>query len=87
MIYLEVIKSRDPLALGLYEYQFDQVTIGRSKKNDLIFLDQELPFHYLKIAFVQGHLVVQSLVREPFFFVNKKKISGTLKLKPDDIIA
>ncbi len=87
MIYLEVTKSRDPLALGVYEYEFDQINIGRSKKNDLIFLDQELPLHYLTIKFMQGQLVVQSLVKEPFFFVNGKKISGTLKLKPNDTIA
>lgn len=87
MIHLEVTKSSDPLALGIYEYDFDTISIGRSKKNDLIFLDQELPLHYLDIKIVQGQLVVQSLVRSPFFFVNGKKISGTLKLKPNDTIA
>ena len=87
MIYLEVTKCSDPLALGIYEYEFDKISIGRSKKNDLIFLDSELPLHYLDIKIVQGQLVVQSLVRSPFFFVNGKKISGTLKLKPNDLIA
>lgn len=87
MIHLEVLSSRDPLALGMYEYEFDQVAMGRSKKNDLIFLDKELPLHYLVIKFISGQLVVQSRVKEPFFFVNGKKISGTLKLKPNDTIA
>lgn len=87
MIYLEVTSSRDPNAIGLYEYEFDQVTMGRSKKSDLIFLDKELPLHYLVIRFLGGQLVVQSRVKEPYFFVNGKKISGTLKLKPDDTIA
>lgn len=87
MIYLEVTSSRDPHAIGLYEYEFDQVTMGRSKKSDLIFLDKELPLHYLVIKFLGGQLVVQSRVKEPYFFVNGKKISGTLKLKPNDTIA
>lgn len=87
MIYLEVTSSRDPDAIGLYEYEFDQVTMGRSKKSDLIFLDKELPLHYLVIKFLGGQLVVQSRVKEPYFFVNGKKISGTLKLKPNDTIA
>lgn len=87
MIYLEVTSSRDPDAIGFYEYEFDQVTMGRSKKSDLIFLDKELPLHYLVIKFLGGQLVVQSRVKEPYFFVNGKKISGTLKLKPNDTIA
>jgi pSer/pThr/pTyr-binding forkhead associated (FHA) protein len=87
MIHLEVLSSRDPLALGLYEYEYDQVSMGRSKKNDLIFLDKELPLHYLVIKFIGGQLAIQSRVKEPFFFVNGKKISGTLKLKENDTIA
>ena len=87
MIYLEVIKSSEPLALGVYEYEFDQINIGRSKKNDLIFLDRELPLKYLALKIIQGQLIVQSLTRSPYFFVNGKKVSGTLKLNPNDIIA
>lgn len=87
MIHLEIIKSSDPLALGIYEYEFDQINIGRSKKNDLIFLDKELPLEFLTIKIIQDHLVVQSLNRSPYFFVNGKKVSGTLKLNPNDTIA
>lgn len=87
MIYLEVTKSSDSLALGTYEYEFDQIHIGRSKKNDLIFLDRELPLQFLSIRFNQGQLIVQSLTPAPYFFVNDKKISGTLKLKAGDTIA
>ena len=87
MIHLEVIKSSDLLAIGLYEFEFDQIKIGRSKKNDLIFLDRELPLHYLIFKIVQGQLIIQSLTRSPYFFVNGKKISGTLKIKENDIIA
>lgn len=87
MIYVEVIKSSEPLALGVYEFEFDQISIGRSKKNDLIFLDKELPLQFLTIKFMQGQLIVKSFTRSPFFFVNGKKVSGTLKIKPNDTIA
>ena len=87
MIYVEVTKSSDPLTLGVYEFEFDQISIGRSKKNDLIFLDPELPLRYLYIKIVQEQLIVQSQARFPFFFVNGKKISGTLKIKEKDTIA
>lgn len=87
MIYLEIEKSSDPLALGIYEFEFDQISIGRSMSNDLIFLDQELPGKFLFIKFIQGNLVVKSLHRLPFFFVNGKKISGTLKININDAIS
>lgn len=87
MIYLEVQKSSDPEAIGLYEYEFDRISIGRSKKNDLIFKDSELPLQFLTIKFVQAQLIIQSQSRLPYFFVNGKKISGTLKLKANDLIA
>jgi pSer/pThr/pTyr-binding forkhead associated (FHA) protein len=87
MIYVEITKSSDPLALGVYEFEFDLISIGRSKKNDLIFLDKELPLQFLTIKFVQGQLVVQSFTRSPFFFVNGKKVSGILKIKAGDTIA
>ena len=87
MIYLEVTKSSDPFALGVYEFEFDQISIGRSKKNDLIFLDTELPLKFLVIKIVQEQLIVQSLTKSPYFFVNGKKISGTLKINNNDTIA
>ncbi|MFA6237369.1 MAG: FHA domain-containing protein [Bacteriovorax sp.] len=87
MVYLEVIKSSDPLALGLYEFEFDQISMGRSRKNDLIFKDRELPLQFLTIKFLQGQLVIQSITRSPYFFINGKKISGILKLKVGDVIA
>ena len=87
MIYLEVEKSNDPLALGIYEFEFDQISIGRSIKNDLIFLDEELPRNFLLIKFVQGYLIVKNLTRLPFFFVNGKKVSGTLKINVNDTIS
>lgn len=33
------------------------------------------------------HLVARSFARSPFFFINGKKISGTLIIHPNDIVA
>ncbi|MDO9183269.1 MAG: FHA domain-containing protein [Bacteriovorax sp.] len=87
MIYIEVVKHSDPEALGLYEFEFDQITIGRSKKNDLIFLTKEIPLFFLSIKFIHHQLVAQSFNRTSFFYVNSKKISGTLKINLNDIIS
>ena len=91
MLHLEILSSSDPLAVGLYEFEFNRLHIGRSKKNDLIFVDRELPLQYMVIEIIQEKtgpgLVVRSLTRIPFFFVNGKKISGTLKIRPNDVIA
>ncbi len=91
MIHIEILTSNDPLAIGLYEYEYDSISIGRSKKNDLIFLDHELPLSYLSLQVnddqKSSYLVIRSLTPTPFFFINEKKISGVLKIRIGDIIA
>lgn len=91
MIHLEILSSSDPLAIGLYEFEYDHVHIGRSKKNDLIFLDKVLPLNFMNLHIIQDsqgtHLVARSLTRSPFFFINGKKISGVLKVRHNDVIA
>ena len=91
MIHLEILTSSDSLAIGLYDFEYDHVHIGRSKKNDLIFVEKELPASYMKIEIVEDykgcHLVARSLTRSPYFFINGKKISGVIKIRINDIIA
>lgn len=91
MIHIEVLSSSDPLAIGIYDFGYDSLTIGRSKKNDLIFLDKELPLNYILIKIIEeknGYaLIIKSLTSSPYFFINGKKISGTLKIRANDIIA
>ena len=91
MIHVEIISSCDPLALGLYDYEYDHISIGRSKKNDIIFLDKELPTAFLILEILEDkskdELVVRSLSRQPYFFVNGKKISGLYKIYENDVIA
>jgi hypothetical protein len=91
MIHIEILSSSDPLAIGPYEFEYDYVLIGRSKKNDLIFLDKELPLSYLNLQVSNDgndeFLVIKSKSRLPFFYINGKKVSGTLKVRIGDLIA
>jgi hypothetical protein len=90
MIHIEITSHTDPTAIGLYDYEFDVVHIGRSRKNDLIFKEKDVPFHYMTLQIVEDtvgvHLVARNLPTTPFFFINGKKISGPLKVYPNDII-
>jgi hypothetical protein len=91
MIHIEILSSSDPLALGLYEFEFDKINIGRSKKNDIIFQDKELPLQYILLHIIEeksiDQLIIRSFTRSPFFFVNEKKISGLYKIYENDTIA
>lgn len=91
MIHVEILTSYDPHAVGLYDYEYDAIYIGRSKKNDLIFLEKDIPAHFMSLQIFEDssgiHLVVRSAPRSPFFFINGKKISGTLKIYPNDVIS
>lgn len=91
MIHLEILSSSDPLAVGLYEFEYDHVHLGRSKKNDLIFLDKALPLNFMVLEIIQDsqgtHLVAKSKSPTPFFFINGKKVSGLIKVRHSDVIA
>lgn len=91
MIKLEIAKSNDQYAIGFYHYEFDQVHIGRSKKNDLIFNDQELPLRYIFLSIINDvhgqYLVARSVGDQSYFFLNGKKVKGSLRLRSQDLIS
>ena len=91
MINISITKSNETDAIGVYDFFYNIVHIGRSRKNDVIVLDKELPLFFLKLEIIEEKgrevLVVRSQDRLPYFFVNGKKISGTLKLKPNDTLS
>lgn len=90
MITIEVIKSSNHSALGVYEYAYDLLHVGRSLKNDLIFSDKQLPLKYLVLKIIEENgqpgMIVKSQGAGPYFFVNGKKVSGTLKIRQGDQI-
>ncbi len=91
MIKIEVTKSNDQYAPGVYEYEFDQIHIGRSKKNDLIFVDSELPLRYILLTILKDHhgqyLIAKSVGDQSYFFLNGKKVKGSLRLRIQDLIS
>jgi hypothetical protein len=86
MIKLEITKSPELLAIGVYHYLFDEIFIGRSKKCDLIFLEHKFPLRYLTITANEKFLVIQCDSQAPFYFVNGKKTQGAFKLRINDIV-
>lgn len=86
MIKIEITQSSDSLAIGLYDYLYDQIFIGRSKKCDLIFLEKEFPLRYLTITANENALIIQSEAGAPPYFINGKKTSGAFKLKKNDLV-
>lgn len=86
MLKVEIIQSSDPLAIGVYNYQFDQIFIGRSKKNDLVFLEQDFPAKFITITVTETSLIGQNHPEGPSFFINGKKTNGIAKLKTNDIV-
>lgn len=87
MIHLEVLKSHDPNALGLYPFEFDKIHIGRSKKNDLIFFEKQLPLQFLTLEIIKGQLVVRNNINSLSFYLNGKKVNGLLKLNLGDTLS
>ena len=86
MIKLEIIDSIDPLSIGMYNYLYDQVFIGRSKKCDLIFIEKSLPLKFITLSALENSLVAQSEPDSPAYFINGKKSTGAFKLKINDVL-
>lgn len=86
MIKLEVIKSPSPDEIGIYKFQFDEITIGAILSNDIILTNQAIKDERLKIYYDGNDLILQTTVINQYIVLNNKKMSGRLKLKPNDII-
>jgi hypothetical protein len=86
MIKLEITQSTEPHAIGIYDYCFDQVFAGRSKKCDLIFSDQQFPPNYLTITAKDKYMTIENYPDSLPFLINGKKTNGTFKLKNNDIV-
>jgi hypothetical protein len=87
MIKLEITDSAETLSIGTYNYLYDQVFIGRSKKCDLIFLEKGIPLKFLTITANDKSLVIQSEQGTPPYYINGKKTSGAFKLKNNDVVS
>jgi hypothetical protein len=86
MITVEIFESSNELMLGEYQYYFDTIFIGSSKKADIIFAEDNLPSKFLSITFLKDQLFVTNEENSMFYFVNNKKMSGARKLMIGDNI-
>lgn len=80
MIHLNILTSIDQNAPGLYEFEYDVLSIGRSLKNDLILIDEEIPKHAVFLVIEKNSLFVQTISPSFFCLVNGKKLAGKKRL-------
>lgn len=90
MIKLKMITHPDPLAIGIMDFYFNTITIGKNKKNNLIFKSEQIaPVHLILDTFFinnEHHASLETVNEELFFFVNDKKFFGKKILKINDIV-
>lgn len=82
MIELEITHSTDTDAIGVYQFELNQVFIGRSKYNDVVLFDSSLEKKALALKIENQQL----LAIGDEYLVNGKKFKGLRKLKSDDLI-
>ncbi len=68
-------------------FLFDDITIGQDPKSDIIIPSDKfnLPEIYLKIK--KEKLEVSTNQKDLFFLHNQKKVSGKIRLKPQDTVS
>lgn len=86
MIKIEVLHSPSPDEVGIYQFQFDEIIIGATLSNDIILSNQKIKDERIRIYFDGNDLILETTVINQFIILNKKKFSGRLKLKTNDII-
>lgn len=86
MIKVEVIKSPSPDELGIYKFQFEEIYLGATLSNDIILTNQEIKDERIKIFLDGDDLILQTTAINQFIVLNNKKMSGRLKMQPNDII-
>jgi len=85
MINFEVTHSNDPDFIGVHEYFMNKISLGRSKKNNIVI--QNIQKLHLEIEVNEtGELFCKSLAPDAYFILNGKKISGKKRLLPNDSI-
>lgn len=84
MIKIEVTKSESRDELGLYPYKFDEIIVGPHYHCDLVLSDTGKNKDTVKLFVFENHLMLETTVVDQFIILNGKKMSGRLKLLPND---
>jgi ABC-type multidrug transport system ATPase subunit/pSer/pThr/pTyr-binding forkhead associated (FHA) protein len=64
----------------------DQITIGRSESCDIVLTDLRVSRSHAKVTKRNGKFFVEDLGSRNGTYLNDKRISGTVELKPDDTL-
>jgi sigma-B regulation protein RsbU (phosphoserine phosphatase) len=64
----------------------DVISIGRSKRNDLVLADQWLSRHHAEIRNTSGSFLIADLESRNGTYVNGQRIDGSIHLKNTDVI-
>lgn len=86
MIQIEIINSLDNDAINIYEYFLDELTIGKSA-SDIIIFDETLKKCHLKLFIKNDQLFGIVSKNEGANKLNYKKVTGQFSLNIGDIIS
>ena len=77
MITIEILNSPDRETIGLYEWNFNKVTLGSSQESLILIEDDSiLPLHLIFEVTSEGELFVSSASNLAFYFINGAKLKG-----------
>lgn len=75
MIEIEILNSPDREALGIRKFNFDNIFLGQSNKNNMVIQDPKLGKCHLSIEIHSDGISCRSMA-ENIFFVEEKKMIG-----------
>jgi len=86
MISIEFISGPDTTLLGLYQSNFNYLTIGTHKKNSIIIHDPNLLNYQFTLMIRDDLLYIKSESDKAYFLVSGKKFYGKKNLRSDDLL-
>ena len=86
MIEFQVLNSPDKDAVGTFLFFFEKFTLGRDSKSQFTIDDKQICPAALSFECVESGLFLNNKNQE-YFWINGKKVSGKILMKPGDILS
>jgi len=86
MIRFKIHKAYDSDLIGEHLYFFNRITLASSPNSTLVINDPSLGYLGLIFEVVKDGVLINTLPVGNYYHSNNKKIAGTKKHKPGDII-
>lgn len=71
----------------ILRFLFDTITIGTDSNSDIIIPSNKLNYSEIYLTIRRGKLEISTKQKDLFYLHNGKKVSGNIKLKPQDIVS